>query len=269
MQLFGVSRFKVFLARLHAAEIGPDRPVPPSLVSYRIPPDKAAHLTAFIDRPEFVQVHAHKKDRFGNAGEPLMELLLPRDRLYAKYCLAVPKKEEQVSRSEFYKFTNCSSLRMLACKSCLCGPCEEYGHDTFCALEELVKDLSTPRIVYINSIMDEKVKKSFLSRIEHLADYLRHDYRSKCCDTSTSSTLCIRCPKKRAPPPAPPLGGLERPRGADRRQWAHVRAPPFKPPPHGRFLAPFLAQPCSPGPPATALSPPQVSRAERRALPPP
>ena len=56
MRLFDVSRFPVYAARLHAAEIGPDRPVPPATATFHIPPQAAEHLTAFIDRPEFVQV---------------------------------------------------------------------------------------------------------------------------------------------------------------------------------------------------------------------
>ena len=75
MRLFSVSRFLVFVARLHAAEIGPDRPVAPKPVTFRITPEAAEHVTAFIDRPEFVQVHAHQKDKAGAEG-PLMELLL-------------------------------------------------------------------------------------------------------------------------------------------------------------------------------------------------
>ena len=80
MRLFGVSRFVVFMARIHAAEIGPDRPVPPRMVTFHISPEAAAHVTAFIDRPEFVQVHAHAKDKAGPDGA-LMELLLPREKL--------------------------------------------------------------------------------------------------------------------------------------------------------------------------------------------
>ena len=192
MRLFDVSRFKVFVARLHSAMVGPDRPVPPAAISFRIPPNKAAELTAFIDRPEFIQVHAHKKDKFGQGGEPLVELLLPRERLYRKYKQQVAV-EQQVSRSNFLKFVNCSSIRMLACKSCLCGPCEEYGHDTFSSLEELVKELAMPTNVDASAVIDYDAMRKFNLQLEQLKDYLRHDFRGKCCDSSTVSTLCIRC----------------------------------------------------------------------------
>ena len=51
MSLFGVGRWTVFSARLHAKQHGAERPVPTSRVSYRISPEKAAgpvsytHLT--------------------------------------------------------------------------------------------------------------------------------------------------------------------------------------------------------------------------------
>ena len=198
MRLFGVSRFLVFVARVHAAEIGPDRPVAPKPVTFRITPEAAEHVTAFIDRPEFIQVHAHQKDKAGADG-PLMELLLPRERLWRKYDEATPRDDpNRVSRSAFLSHTNVSSLRMLACRSCLCGPCEEYGHDTFVSLEELIKDLAAPTNVEVDSIMDAATKRSFLSRVEHLRDYLRHDYRRRCADDASvasethGSTLCIK-----------------------------------------------------------------------------
>lgn len=56
MKLFKVSRNKVHVAKVHAAEIGSDRPPPPASVSFRLPPEHAQYLDAFVDRPEFVQV---------------------------------------------------------------------------------------------------------------------------------------------------------------------------------------------------------------------
>ena len=44
--------------------------------------------------------------------DPMMELLLPRERLWRKYEKATPK-EERVSRSKFLKFINIASLRMM------------------------------------------------------------------------------------------------------------------------------------------------------------
>lgn len=62
MALFDVGRVKVWLARLHAKEHGADRAVPPSRVSYRIKPELAAYLNAFVNDPNFIQILAHKKD---------------------------------------------------------------------------------------------------------------------------------------------------------------------------------------------------------------
>jgi hypothetical protein len=120
-----------------------------------------------------------------------MELLLPPERLWRKYEEETPAAK-RVSRSVFLKYINVASLRMMACKSCLCGPCEEYGFDTFVNLTELIEELVTPTNLESQPIMNEKAKKSFLARVEHLRDYLRHDFRRRCNDGHWSSTLCIR-----------------------------------------------------------------------------
>ena len=41
MELFGVTRWQVLMARLHAAEHGAHRPVPPAVTSFRIKPEAA------------------------------------------------------------------------------------------------------------------------------------------------------------------------------------------------------------------------------------
>ena len=51
MRMFGVGRKTVYFAKLHAGEYGGARPVPPSLVSYRIRPEAAAGVTAFVSKP--------------------------------------------------------------------------------------------------------------------------------------------------------------------------------------------------------------------------
>lgn len=63
MAAFNVGRWRVFLARLHAKQHGADRPVPPSRVSFRIAPEKAMHLNAFVNNPAFIQILAHNRDR--------------------------------------------------------------------------------------------------------------------------------------------------------------------------------------------------------------
>ena len=125
MSLFGVGRWTVFSARLHAKQHGAERPVPPSRVSYRISPEKAAGLNAFVNNPAFIQILAHNKD--GSAGgEAVSELRLKPEQLWSKYKDATPE-QQRVSRSKFREFLSDDRLRMMSCKSCLCGPCEQYG----------------------------------------------------------------------------------------------------------------------------------------------
>jgi len=58
MQLFGVGRKVVHLARVHAGEYGGARVVPASLASYRIKPEAAEGVSAFVSKPDFTQVQS-------------------------------------------------------------------------------------------------------------------------------------------------------------------------------------------------------------------
>ena len=58
MQLFGVGRKVVHLARVHAGEYGGARVVPTSLASYRITPEAAEGVSAFVSKPDFTQVQS-------------------------------------------------------------------------------------------------------------------------------------------------------------------------------------------------------------------
>ena len=58
MQLFGVGRKAVHAARVHAGEYGGARPVPASLNSYRITPEAAEGVSAFVSKPDFTQARA-------------------------------------------------------------------------------------------------------------------------------------------------------------------------------------------------------------------
>ena len=62
MQLFGVSCFKVYVAKVHARTYGAARPVPASVASFRIKPEAAAKLNGFANDPSNVQARdlAHR-----------------------------------------------------------------------------------------------------------------------------------------------------------------------------------------------------------------
>ena len=179
MSLFGVGRWTVFSARLHAKQHGAERPVPPSRVSYRISPEKAAGLNAFVNNPAFIQILAHNKD--GSAGgEAVSELRLKPEQLWNKYKDATPE-QQRVSRSKFREFLSDDRLRMMSCKSCLCGPCEQYGTDSFRELDSTIRKLG----------LGSKEERSYLQRAAKLRDYLSHDYRRKCSLSSDNAAQCI------------------------------------------------------------------------------
>ena len=72
------------MTRLHAAEHGAERPVPPAVASFRIKPEAAAKLNAFANSPENVQLLARGKDHAVVGG-----LKQPPDKLWEKYEWAV------------------------------------------------------------------------------------------------------------------------------------------------------------------------------------
>eukprot|EP00966_Prymnesium_polylepis_P226858 5248696-Prymnesium_polylepis.2 len=80
--LFGVSEWKVYQARLHAAEYGGARPIPPRVGSFRIKPEAAEHLNAFANTPENVQIIATYE---GKARKPIVELKQVPEKLWLKY----------------------------------------------------------------------------------------------------------------------------------------------------------------------------------------
>ena len=71
--------------------------------------------------------------------------------------------------------------RMLQCKTCLCGPCEQWGVENFNELEALVHRLA----------LGVQKQKSFLERINRLRSYLAHDFRGACSFSSPCATRCI------------------------------------------------------------------------------
>ena len=81
---------KVYAARLHAAGVGSDRPVPTRVISYRIKPEHAAQLTAFTARPEITQTLASSGSKKGAT----TELRLKPEVLFRKYQEAVPEEEQ-------------------------------------------------------------------------------------------------------------------------------------------------------------------------------
>ena len=149
--------------------------------SFRIKPEQAANLNAFINDPAFVQLLAHNPNASSASGRVVAaELKVRPERLWRKYEEATPQ-HSRVSRSKFLEFLADDQLRLMVGKSCLCGPCEEYGHDNFVALVSLVKALC----------LGKATEQSFLQRIEKLRNYLTHDYRRQCERSTSCADLCI------------------------------------------------------------------------------
>lgn len=184
MRLFGVGRKTVYFAKLHAAEHGGARPVPPSLVSYRIKPEAAAAVTAFVSKPEYTQTLASAP---GINSTPITELTLRPEALWRRYDAATPNGPEKVGRSSFLSYLEQPCFRIQASKSCLCGPCEEHGWQNFEDLNALIKALH----------LGVDVERGFLARVQKLRDFLKHDYRRMCANALNTPTnpcsawLCI------------------------------------------------------------------------------
>ena len=179
MQLFGVSRFKVYVAKVHASTDGAARRTPPSLSSFRIKPEVAAKLNAFANDPSNVQLLADNK----GASHVSVALKQVPEKLYKKYEAEVPK-EEQVSRSTFLEWFNQPVFCLMRGKSCLCGPCTEHGTQAF----EDVKALLAALVV---AGLDKKVAASLQARIDALHDHLAHHYRGACSLSDTCASRCI------------------------------------------------------------------------------
>ena len=85
-RLFGVSRLKVYAAKLHAAAHGAAANVPPAVTSYRLKPEAASALNAFANDPSNVQLLADNK---GASHEKVALKQVPA-KLYKKYDAEVP-----------------------------------------------------------------------------------------------------------------------------------------------------------------------------------
>ena len=160
-RVFGIGRKLVYLARLHAGEYGGARPVPPSLTSYRIRPEAAEGVTAFVSKPEFTQVLASAPGIHSTA---ISELTIRPEKLWRKYDAATPDGPGKVSRSQFLAYLDQPCFRLQTSKSCLCGPCEEHGWQNFEDLETLIKALH----------LGAEAERGFLVRLRALRDYLKH-----------------------------------------------------------------------------------------------
>ena len=73
-------------------------------------------------------------------------------------------------------------------KACLCGPCETHGWQNFEDLDTLIKSLT----------LGATTERGFLSRAHALRDFIKHDYRRMCVNSSglnpstpRSAWLCI------------------------------------------------------------------------------
>ena len=183
MELFGVTRWHVLMARLHAGEHGAERPVPPAVASFRVKPEAAIKLNAFANSPENVQIMACNG---GKAHDCVVGLKQVPEKLWLKYQKETADwpVELRVERSSFLTFFNQPGcFQILRAKSCLCGPCHEHGTLNFEALAELIATL-TPHL-------GAKVGGAIKLRAEQLHGYLAHEYRGHCALQSPVATQCI------------------------------------------------------------------------------
>ena len=125
-RVFGVSRWKVYAAKLHASTHGAAVNVPTSVVAYCVKPEAAAAINAFTNDPSNVQLLAHNK----GASHMSVALKQVPEKLYKKYETEVPP-ELRVSRSKFLEFFKQPVFCLMRSKSCLCGPCTEHGTQVF------------------------------------------------------------------------------------------------------------------------------------------
>jgi len=183
--VFGIGRKLVYFARVHAGEYGGARPVPPSVTSYRISPEAAEGVNAFVSQPEITQVLASAP---GTHSTPISELTLKPEAAWRRYDAATPDGESKVGRSSFLNYLNQPCFRLQRSKSCLCGPCESYGWQNFEDLDTLIKSLT----------LGAKTERGYLARAHALRDFLKHDYRRMCVNASgldasapRSAWLCI------------------------------------------------------------------------------
>ena len=212
--VFGIKRKLVYFARVHAGEYGGARSVPPSISSYRISPEAAHSLNAFVSRPEITQVLASAP----GGKMPISELTLRPEAAWRRYDAMTPAGACKVCRTTFLRYLDQPCFRLqrsvtphsahtaptlaptpaptdhlstpvpLRSKSCLCGPCESHGWQNFEDLDTLIKELA----------LGTSTERGFLARARALRDYLKHDYRRECVNASSlspstprSAWLCI------------------------------------------------------------------------------
>jgi hypothetical protein len=171
MQAFGISSWKVNIARIHAGTQGAARPVPPAVIAFRITPEAAEWLNDFVNRPEYTQTLASNQ----GGDQWVAELTLRPEQLARKYADAVPPSL-RVERSKVLEYLNQKCFRLQRAKSCLCGPCEEFGWQNFADLKDLIGELG----------LGSKETAGFLARVDALSDYLRHEYRRECTNLLTA-----------------------------------------------------------------------------------
>ena len=180
-KLFGVSQWVVYSARLHAGEYGAERPVPPSLVSFRLKPEQVEYLADFVNRPELTQTLATNQ----RAGDWKCELHLRPKQLARKYHEVVPD-HLRICRTEVLEYLRQDCFRLSRAKSCLCGLCEEHGWQNFEDLVTLISELG----------LGARQTAGLVARVRQLQDYLKTEYR-RICTTSLqvgcqrAATTCI------------------------------------------------------------------------------
>ena len=178
-RLFGVSRHKVYVAKIQAAAYGgAAHPVPRRVASLRITRPASEALLQFLNDDENVQILAHSLSH-GRESHGLKQVP---EKLFVKYH-AVTNSKLRVSRSTFLEYiSSARCFDILRARTCLCGPCLE-GTQAFTDLAGMIDELGT--------CIGNEDTKAFKDRAKALCGYLQYRYRGSCGLESPFATKCI------------------------------------------------------------------------------
>eukprot|EP00966_Prymnesium_polylepis_P145376 3357328-Prymnesium_polylepis.1 len=180
MKLFGVGRWIVYAAKLHAAGLGGGaRPVPRRVVTLRISAEASDALISFLNDPENVQILA---ESLFSTGAPSHGLKQVPEKLFKKYERVVAE-DVRIGRSSFLEYiSSASCFHIMRASTCLCAPCLDGGH----AFDDLLR-----LIERLGQYLGVTVTAAFKQRAVALRNCLEHEYRGRCALQSSVATQCI------------------------------------------------------------------------------
>ena len=180
MRLFGVGRWIVYAAKLHAAGLGGGaRPVPHRVVTLRISTEASDALIGFLNDPENVQILA---ESLFSTGAPSHGLKQVPEKLFKKYERVVAE-DVRVGCSSFLEYiSSARCFHIMRASTCLCAPCLDGGH----AFDDLLR-----LVERLGQYLGVTVTAAFKKRAAALRHYLEHEYRGRCALQSSVATQCI------------------------------------------------------------------------------